>query len=58
MQELINKLPLRFQWTLHNVVSHPLSEIAHLMGFEKLSRTIHDITLPKEEENVSSTNSK
>ena len=34
-------------WTVHNLVSHPLSEIAYLLGFsEKTYGWIHDVTIP------------
>lgn len=35
-------------WTVHNLIAHPLSEIAHLigLGFTKLSQVIHDSTIP------------
>ena len=36
---LLSRLPPRFQWTLHNIVAHPLSEIA-------ASDAIHDTTVP------------
>jgi hypothetical protein len=38
----------RFEFTLHNLIGHPLMEIFHILGCEKLSNLIHDITLPKE----------
>lgn len=41
-------LPGRFRWTLHNIVSHPLSELAYLLGLRRLSDWLHDITLPPE----------
>ena len=35
-------------WTAHNLVSHPLSEIAYLLGFsERVYNWIHDITIPE-----------
>tara|TARA_B100000674_G_C37697146_1_gene848800 strand:- start:286 stop:462 length:177 start_codon:yes stop_codon:yes gene_type:complete len=37
-------------WTAHNLISHPLSEIAYLLGLQKLSNWIHDITVPEHEE--------
>lgn len=40
----------RLKYTLHNLIGHPLSEIANLIGFDNLSRWIHDSTLPKENE--------
>lgn len=33
-------------WTVHNLVAHPLSEILHLLGFEDLSNAVHDGTVP------------
>lgn len=50
MQDLISKLPIKYQWAIHNVFGHPLSEIAHLLGFEEMSRAIHDKTIPKEKD--------
>ena len=42
----LSKLPVRFQWTLHNLVAHPVSEVVFQAGFERLSNRIHDITVP------------
>lgn len=36
-----------FKWSVHNLLSHPLSEIAWLLGFEKLSNWLHDVSIPK-----------
>ena len=33
-------------WTFHNLVGHPLSEVLHLLGFERASGRVHDRTLP------------
>jgi hypothetical protein len=38
-----------FKWSLHNLVAHPLSEFAYLVGFERASNWIHDITVPEHE---------
>jgi len=46
MQNLISKLPEKYQWSVHNLIGHPISEIFHILGLEKLSKQIHDITLP------------
>jgi len=48
LPRLLGALPVRFQWTLHNVVAHPLSEVAYQLtgnpgGF---SAWIHDVTSP------------
>jgi hypothetical protein len=34
-------------WTAHNLIGHPLSEIAYLLGFsEEVYNWIHDVTIP------------
>jgi len=43
--EFLSKLG-PFKWSLHNIVAHPLSEIVYLIGFERASNWIHDITAP------------
>jgi len=37
---------MKFKYTVHNVLGHPLMEICNLLGFEKLAILIHDKTLP------------
>ena len=34
-------------WTFHNIIAHPISEIFYLIGLEKFSNKIHDITIPE-----------
>ena len=46
MNNLINKLPKKFKWTIHNIVAHPLMEIVYLLGHPELSEKIHDLTIP------------
>lgn len=55
MKFVINKLPKKFKWTIHNVIAHPLSEIARLVGASVLSEKIHDCTIPDNDlqENIS-----
>ena len=36
-----------FRWTVHNIIGHPLSEIAHLFGLQRLSDWIHERTIPR-----------
>ena len=36
----------RFKYTLHNCIGHPLMEIFHLMGLQRLAAWVHDVTLP------------
>lgn len=38
------------RWTLHNLLGHPLSEVAHLLGLDRLAVWIHDVTVPEHEE--------
>lgn len=46
IQKLIDHLPARFQWTIHNVCAHPLSELLFQLGFEEAGNRIHDATIP------------
>ena len=50
MKKIINKLPNRFKWTIHNVIAHPLSEILFQFGFRNASDIVHDNTTPSVEE--------
>lgn len=33
-------------FTVHNLIGHPLSEVAHLLGLDEWARIFHDSTLP------------
>ena len=46
MKKIKHWLSTRFRYSLHNIVGHPASEIAWILGAEKLSGWIHDKTLP------------
>lgn len=48
MKTLLSKLPLQYQWTLHNVVGHPLMGILQLVGAYELAEAIHENTIPLE----------
>lgn len=37
----------KFEYTIHNIIAHPLMEIFHLVGLTQLGNKIHDKTLPK-----------
>jgi len=50
-QQIREKVGKHFKWTFHNIVGHPISEIAYLLGFKKLSYKIHNNTIPKEVKN-------
>jgi hypothetical protein len=36
-----------FWWAIHNLIGHPVSEIAYWLGLRKLSGWIHDETVPR-----------
>ena len=39
----------KLTWTLHNLVAHPLSEVCHLLGWERASNWLHEVTVPPHE---------
>jgi len=41
---------LRFRYSLHNIVGHPLMEILNVLGFHAAGNWVHDATLPRKEE--------
>jgi len=41
----MNRIKTHFLFSLHNLVGHPLMEVFHLLGLERASKWIHDITL-------------
>ena len=49
LPRLLARLPERFQWTAHNLIAHPLSEVLFQVGLRKLSDKVHDITVPEHE---------
>lgn len=46
LQERLGRLPIRWRWTLHNIVGHPLSELLYQLGARSLGHHVHDITVP------------
>ena len=48
--KIIDRLPKRFQWTIHNLIAHPLMEVLYQIGLEELSSKVHDTTMPSNEE--------
>lgn len=44
---LITRLPQRFHYFIHNLISHPLSELFEQFGRDDLSTWVHDSTLPR-----------
>lgn len=45
---LLMQLPVRFRWTLHNIVGHPISEVLFLLNFPEQSEWVHNVTAPDE----------
>jgi len=41
------KLPERFQWTAHNLIAHPVSEILFQIGLGGWGDWLHDWTIPE-----------
>ena len=46
----MNKIKKHFEYTVHNILAHPLMELLHLFGFTKIGNALHDYTLPKTEQ--------
>jgi len=44
-----SRLPERFQWTAHNLIAHPLSEILFQIGLGDWGDRLHDWTIPEHE---------
>ena len=47
LPRLLAQLPDRFQWSLHNIVAHPLSEALFQVGLQELSEKVHDLSAPE-----------
>lgn len=45
-QQKLGKLPVRWRWTMHNLIGHPVSELSYQLGFVEFSDWIHDATIP------------
>ena len=45
MRSFVSKLG-RFNYTIHNLIAHPLMEILHLVGLTEWGDKVHDATLP------------
>lgn len=45
MRNFVSKLG-PFNYTIHNLVAHPLMEILYLIGLGKWGDKLHDATLP------------
>ena len=50
IKKIINILPIKYKWTIHNLIAHPLSEIVHLLGNTDIANKIHDYTIPDDQE--------
>jgi len=49
IQSLIQKIPEKYNYTIHNLIAHPLMEVFHVLGYTDLGNKIHEITLPSRE---------
>jgi len=49
MRRFVSKLG-RFNYTIHNLIAHPIMELLHLIGLTDLGNKIHDCTLPLQED--------
>lgn len=43
----INHLPDDLKWAPHNLIAHPLMEILFQIGLEHTGEYLHEITLPR-----------
>ena len=55
MKRVITILPMRYKMSIQNLIGHPVSEVFHILGMDKIALYIHDVTLPEEEKNDQST---
>lgn len=46
LRQRLGRLPIRWRWTLHNLVGHPASELLYQLGARSLGNAVHDATLP------------
>lgn len=46
LRQRLGSLPIRWRWTLHNIVGHPLSELVYQLGLRSLGNAVHDATIP------------
>ena len=47
----------KFDYTIHNLIAHPLMEILHLLGMTEIGNKIHDYTLPRKDRKNHDSNS-
>jgi hypothetical protein len=38
-----------FQWTVHNMIAHPIMQVLSWFGYSKLGDRLHDATVPRSE---------
>jgi len=46
MEKFLSNLPVRYRWTIHNLVGHPVAEVLGLLGLQRLADVVHDGTVP------------
>ena len=42
----LGRLPVRWRWSLHNLIAHPASELLYQVGAQRLANAVHDETVP------------
>ena len=42
-----SSLNRNFWWAVHNLIGHPVMELAYWVGLRRFSAWVHDVTLPK-----------
>jgi len=52
IKNIITKLPDKYQYSIHNLIAHPMMEVLHLCGYTELGNKIHDATLPSINKNT------
>lgn len=50
VKELLRKIKSRISLTLHNLLGHPLMEIAYIFGLRRLGNWIHNVIFKIEED--------
>lgn len=45
--QITNMLPRRLQYTIHNIIGHPIMELCYIFGMYSLGDKVHKYTLPR-----------
>lgn len=47
-----SSLNRNFWWAVHNLIGHPVMELAYWVGLRRFSAWVHDVTLPKHDPTI------